>query len=81
MENSWNSYIMLAPDWCNVSGGGALLHSWASRMYRLGADIYINTKIQNPKWDRIPTMDKFKGDLKKTIGIYPEVTYGNPFNC
>lgn len=81
MKNNWNPYVMLAPDWSNVSGGGALLHSWAVRMHKLGAEIYINTKIQNPLWEPIPTMEMYKGNLKNVIAIYPEVTHGNPFKC
>lgn len=74
-------YFILMPDWSNVSGGGALLHSFAVRLHRLGMEVYVSTNAQNPLWEKLPTLDVFKGDRKNVIAVYPEVTHGNPYHC
>ena len=76
-----NSYFVWLPDWSNVSGGGALLHSFAVRLYSLGMDVYVNSNKQNPLWDKIPTFESFKGSMENVIAVYPEVTHGNPYNA
>ena len=76
-----NPYFVLAPNWSNVSGGGALLHSFAVHLRRLGMNVFISADKQNPVWERLPTLDMFKGDRKEVIAVYPEVVHGNPYGC
>ena len=74
-------YLIFTPDWSNYSAGVVVLHTLAHRLQNLGLEVYLNTAVQNPDWELIPTINKFDRDRKRMIGVYPEIVDGNPHNC
>jgi len=68
-------YYFYLPPWSNVSGGGTAIHRLAHEISVLGFPVYVNTKVQNPDWSRIPFADSCAGD---SVAVYPEQVGGNP---
>lgn len=68
-------YFFFLPDWSNVSGGGTAIHRLAHELSIRGFAVSVNTKVQNPDWQRIPFSDHCSGN---SIAVYPEQVGGNP---
>ncbi len=73
-------YLIYAPPFSNASAGIIVLHRLAFELYKLGIEVYINTYQQNPRYATIPHISKCDKS-KNPIAVYPEIVWGNPFEC
>lgn len=77
-------YIIWAPPFDRRSGGCKVLHALAHELNVRGITAYLNTSAQNPPW-RSPSLtnDPAISAIASSgaIAIYPEIIFGNPFNC
>jgi O-antigen biosynthesis protein len=75
-------YIIFATKYNQMSGGCCVLHKFARELYDLGAEVYLNTPLQNKKWS-VPFADhKLITELVTdgAISVFPEVTRGTPYH-
>lgn len=76
-------YIIWCPDYVATSGGIKVLQRLWYELKMKGQEVYTNARIQNPAW----ATEWFPEDHlrviaqeKDAISVYPEITFGNPFN-
>ena len=77
-------YIVWAPPFDRRSGGCKTLHALAYEIQKRNTYVYMNTDVQHPPWKVAPlTNDPAIERISKSgaIAVYPEIIFGNPFNC
>jgi hypothetical protein len=71
-------YFIWAPSFDNASGGIVVMHRMAVELQKRGECVYINTPVQNKKWDMVLVMED---GIPESIAVYPEIIQGNPFGA
>jgi len=54
-----------------------VLHRLAVELQKRGKDVFINTEVQNPKWDKIRTKFPMTYDHEGEVAIYPDIIHSN----
>jgi O-antigen biosynthesis protein len=67
-------YLVAAPPFDPSNGGAMVLHKFAQALEEAGQDVYL-IESNNPSYTytNVPK-------LENSIGVYPEITWGNPLN-
>lgn len=76
-------FLILAPGYTDQWGGVIALHKLADLIGQQGEKsyIYASSTFEGSKATLIPEGSQIQYDPNRTMVIYPEVTFGNPFGC